>query len=137
MSDSKNASRLAWLVATLGNHRERMADLLRKLATHGTRESMTTSLFRKFLTMLDQIAEAKTEETRILGRIENIEKIHHSRRKNNQLRRAKLIPLEIANAPEKDPECARPGTGLLGLLAFWYLFMCRGMNEKKQSLTID
>jgi hypothetical protein len=138
MSFYAESSRLAWLMAALGGHRDRIAGLLCRLRGIGAREAMNPSLFKKFLHMLDQVAFAREKEVRILNQIEAIEEKHRFRREHHQLESAADEPKETLQLEEAEKSMAEhPRQKLLWLLAFWHLFMRNAINQKKQGLTAD
>ncbi|HUY67676.1 MAG TPA: hypothetical protein VMV79_00040 [Alphaproteobacteria bacterium] len=141
MSIAKESGRLAWLGATLGQQRRKIARLLNRMAAFGPRGSMTPAVFRKFLGMLEQVAEAREQEMHLLSRIEDIEQKHRFMRKTRKLKRAR--PRPASGLPADFDWKAYPGLkkppqrGIMWLLAFWYLFLRQKSSQKKQGLTAD
>jgi hypothetical protein len=136
---AKQSSRLAWLAAVLSDQHHRLVGLLQRLSGLGQPGAMKPSVFRKFLGLLDQVSAAKEKENSIISRIEAMEAKHRFRRQRKQLKCANDEP-----RPQKDQslglECELSGERphrWLWWVAVLILISQRGINQKKQSLTVD
>lgn len=98
MSVRGESHQLAWLLATLGESRSRIAGLLGKLSGLGA-SALKPALFKKFLGFLDQVARERDEELHLINRIEMIESKHRHLRKHHRLEHA-----DVDYVPES-PDC--------------------------------
>ena len=137
MAPSAKSGHLAWLAAALGGQRHRLATLLQRMTALGMPGGLKPNVFSKFLRLLDQVADAREEEMKLLHQIETIEEKHRWRRAQHRLESPpKDMPADDA-APDGENEEENAKNGLLRVLAFWHLFMRRSINHKKQDLTED
>lgn len=122
MSESNNTLRHSWLSGLLHEQRDRLSKLLRSLAGTGPVGNLPPSMFQRMIASLQQIADAKQDEAKLIDEIDALEDEHRRNRERKQLREAK--PLDPAQprpahdvAPSEIPEPKRNGFGLLWLVA--------------------
>jgi len=89
MAAHAETSRISWLAASLGTQRQRVADLLARIADIGHARFEKPALFQKFANLMDQVACAKEEEVCILSEIVAIEQKHRFNRKLGTLKHPK------------------------------------------------
>lgn len=78
---------LNWLSAQLSTQRDNASQLLARLKGAALRLGTSLSMNKKFLNLMDQVAEDREKEMKIIDKIESLERHHHSLRKQNLLQR--------------------------------------------------
>ncbi len=167
MSIKADRNRIDWLSASLSTQKQRVVNLLRRVADLGIVQAMKPALFGKFIKLMDQVAVIRDEEMRILNEIEAIENKHRFQRKTGRLHHPKPKAAFNDNY-EREKECDdewdrdyeknadiddglpngmyaygngavpnRPKHTLLWFVAFWYLMTRGGLSNKSQKLTAD
>ncbi|MDE2030384.1 MAG: hypothetical protein KGI97_07465 [Alphaproteobacteria bacterium] len=139
MNATELRGRMSWLGETLAVQRNNIQKILLRLKDIGMRAGANMALHRKFLNLLEQVAEDRNKELGILNDIEDMEKRHALMRKRKLLRRAGDAPLpQPANDLAPEPEEEKPErSGLLKWVVLWMLFANKDQSLKKQSLTMD
>ncbi len=105
-------SHLDRLTSLLARKRSRIADLLRRMTCGGTAGGHKAGLLGKFLGFVDQVAEERDEEAKLIDRIEAMERRHHFCRDHNQLecgdaeyrREDDEEPISVYDSKEKQKE---------------------------------
>ena len=123
MNETLHNAKLSWLGDIMMSHRHRISKLLLRLRGIAASTGSNLALHKKFMKMMNQVADEHEKEVGILREIETMEKRHKEMKRQNRLRQAepprkKKDPLWIQ--PEEQPKPR--GMGLLALLAIAYLF---------------
>ncbi len=88
MNEAQIQGRLSWLYQGMEARRNDIARLLRQAAGVCAFIATNFSIHKKFLELMDQIAEEKEKEYEILHEIETVEKNHAEMKRGNRLRQA-------------------------------------------------
>lgn len=88
MNEAQTQGRLSWLYQGMEARRNDIARLLRRAAGVCAFIATNFSVHKKFLELMDQVAEEKEKEYEILHEIETVEKHHEEMKLGNRLRQA-------------------------------------------------
>ncbi|MDX2028919.1 MAG: hypothetical protein SFW62_09850 [Alphaproteobacteria bacterium] len=135
----EHCGRINWLSSLLGEQRDRIVALTRRISGLGVPGAMKPSVFGKFLHLLDQVAIAKDEEINLIGRIEALEAAHRFRRQCKSLKNmVDALEPTGGHMPKFEDEAEdKPSRVGIWFLAFLFLVSQCKINQKKQSLTVD
>jgi len=84
----QTSSRLSWLTASLGERRSRLTSILRRMVGLGEPGAMKSSIFGKFLNLIEQVAGERDKEMELMSQIDAIEQKHRFMRDHHKLERA-------------------------------------------------
>jgi hypothetical protein len=165
MNKSQLSERVNWLSATLAAQRTNISGFLSRLKGIADRVGTNLSLHRKFLHLMDQVADDRQRELDIIHEIEAVENRHHNLRQHNLLQRIALAAQEKRqrllekerdeNGNNEEREEETPSRlSLLEIIALLYFFSARssffsrfkffggfnfspGGNSQKQEPTVE
>jgi len=138
MNKSLINGQLAWLSATLASQRNNISALLLRLRGFGMSAGSSLILHRKFMRLMEQVADDRKKEMDIIGEIEAMENRHRHLKEHRMLRSASPEPAQKAELAALQSEDEKPKrAGILGLIAFLYLMSAKRVNHKNQRLTVD
>jgi predicted DNA-binding ribbon-helix-helix protein len=136
MNDAQIKGRLGWLYVTLAAQRNNLTKILLRLRGIGASAGSSVALHRKFMGFLEQVANDREKELKILNEIDEVERQHENLRERRLLRTADsdLRPTETLDlAADELPERKNIRT-VFGLLV---LISSLRIKHKKQGLTVD
>ncbi len=135
MTETQIQGKLAWLCAGLEARRNDIARIVRLLASIGAYAATSFAVHKKFLNLMDQIAEEKEKETNILHEIETVEKHHEEMKRQRRLRRADpdLIASESFRLMEAEEEAPRR-SGFWGLVILFLFFSAGARQNPKPAM---
>lgn len=135
--ERKLEKQVNWLTAALGAQRGGLYTLVLRLKSLAEQTGESFSIHKKFMRLMNQVANERQKELKIIDKIEAIEKKHKELRRRNLLQRIaaklerehKLLKerLEKEGAlPRRDckEECAKP-LSALGMVILFFLFARR------------
>jgi hypothetical protein len=143
MNEGQINGRLGWLSATLSAQRNNISKLLMRL--RGVVHAGTSlALHRKFMRLMDQVADDREKEMGIIHEIEEVEKRHQELKRLHMLREvdpeAKPKPdLAMEELPE-DGEDDEDKDGLFSFRALFgllWLFSSRQPKPKNPELKVE
>ena len=140
MNEGQISGRLSWLTATLAAGRTNISQLLSRLKGIAMSAGTNIALHRKFMRLMNQVANIREKELDILHEIETVEKRHSELRRRNLLRKADpeaaartdLIPEEQEQDEEKPQRLS-----LLTLAGILYFLSARSSKVKQLEPTVE
>ncbi len=138
MNEGQISGRLSWLTATLAAGRTNISQLLSRLKGIAMSAGTNIALHRKFMRLMNQVADIREKELDILHEIEQVEKRHSELRRHNLLRKADPEAAARTDIVPEEQEAEKPSRfSLLTIAGILYLLSSRSSKAKQLEPTVE
>jgi len=148
MNEGQIQGRLSWLGFALAARRSDITGILLRLRDIGARAGTSLSLHRKFMRLMNQVADDREKERKVIHEIEAVEKRHRELKRFNLLKRADLEAapkikakpdsvFEDGDEDEDEDKKERGWFRLLWFLLLFYFFWPRPAKQKNLGPTVN